>query len=178
MPEPGYYESKDGERVQVLTVATHRIGHGEVDRPAFVVFTHGHGSTWCLTREEWFRGDWKPITRARFAALDLAGGSRSAPREIWALTTDCADGKPRWSTSVLVQRVLEVVEPADEPFHANRVTKVKVAVGRHTITRATLDGRVHYYREDARKAKEAYCKANAVRVVGAAEHFGYDGGLP
>ena len=56
-----------------------------------------------------------------------------------------------------------------------RASEARLYLGKHVVERATLDGKLYHYREDARAAKAAYCKANGIRMTSAAVHYGDDG---
>lgn len=173
MIKPGFYSriSNFGEeRVEVLCVATHRTGREE-NRKQFVVFRHDSSdAAWTMTEEEWREHAWQTISRSDFND----GKAFFGPCFSWAITTEVKDGKPRYSDGVLVQKVVSVLEP--EQPKADEASLVRVKVGSHGYAkRRVLDGKVYRYREDARRAKTAYCKANGVQFVGSAAHFGYDG---
>lgn len=158
------YRSPDGEIIEVLAVATHRIPEDEGDtRQRFVVFRHARlRDTWCLTLREWLATDWKEIARGE---IDPSG------RDFYRMSDWVLVGDPstRFSDGVEVRRAWGLVE------EGGRVVRATVKIGKRSREVAVLDGKVHSYREDARRAKKAWCREHNVTHVGAAAHYGHDG---
>lgn len=169
------YRAADGEEVEVVAVAD-MLGVDPVDRLAVgtvVVYRHsgvrrGHAALVA----EWQARGFAPITRREFAAGDRSWSHRGAG---WALVLIGKGSKVREardSREVAVVRVREAHRKNDGPL------EVTFWRGKGRLTREALDGQVHEFRDDARRAKQSFCASSGIKLAGWQDHHEYDGEYP
>lgn len=186
-PEKGRcYKGKNGERVCVITVATLRVPN-DMNRPSYVIIRHRDDrylapweirempittSDFAITFDDWNAGRFEPITRAEF--LDETYRPTHHGWVLIQLTKEAHDSR---DIGVIKVAGYDVMRKLGEE-NKNAPPTVTVTMGRNLVKRVPIDGKVHHFREDARRAKREYCKAQGLYIAGARDHYDwdYDGG--
>ncbi len=166
------YKAADGEWVEVVAVcrvvgATDGDAEPDADGnyPLPVVIAYRtHGSDHLALHEaDWHARGFVPITRGEFVGDE--GGRVGAGFALVLLDKRAKVRECRDSRDVAIVKALTAY-----PW-TGTVTEVEFFHGARRLRREPVDGRTHDFREDARRAKRAFCATNGIKIAGWRDHY-------